>query len=213
MRIRNIKDADQKIAKSKNVISVEQLKTKLDINKNNVLEIGSGKGNFIYQKALNDRSVNYLGIEKNATVILKMINKFTDLENLNNLFILNVDFAQIDDQIPDQIFQTIYLNFSDPWPKKRHAKKRLVDLEFLKKYQRILKNDGTIEFKTDNDKLFDYALEMIEGSDNIKIITFTRDLHKLDQSNDLLKNNVITEYEQRFINLNKNINKVVFKFI
>ncbi|MDC4163356.1 tRNA (guanosine(46)-N7)-methyltransferase TrmB [Mycoplasma bradburyae] len=213
MRIRNIKDANLKITKVRNTIKIEQLIDILDFNKNNVLEIGSGKGGFIYQKALNNPDINYLGIEKNATVILKMINKFSDIENLQNLSILNGDFAIIQENIPEQIFSKIYLNFSDPWPKKRHAKKRLVDLEFLMKYKRILKPDGVIEFKTDNDGLFEYAIETIQSNDQIKIIALTRDLHSLDENDDLIKDNVITEYEQRFINLNKNINKVVFKFI
>ncbi|WP_027122100.1 tRNA (guanosine(46)-N7)-methyltransferase TrmB [[Mycoplasma] imitans] len=213
MRIRNIKDAHLKINKAKNIISIDQLKVKLDSNQNNVLEIGSGKGGFIYQKALNNREVNYFGIEKNATVILKMINKCEQLEQLTNLYIINGDFALIDHEIANQSFDKIYLNFSDPWPKKRHAKKRLVDINFLSKYQRILKPDGIIEFKTDNDALFAYALEMIQSVEKIKIIAYTFDLHSLDINDDLLKDNVITEYEQRFINLNKNINKVVFKFI
>ncbi|WVH34845.1 hypothetical protein RUS48_01885 [Mycoplasmoides gallisepticum] len=83
----------------------------------------------------------------------------------------------------------------------------------MNKYQRILKADGIIEFKTDNDQLFDYAIEMINSLEQIKIIAYTNDLHSLDSSDALLKDNVITEYEQRFINLKKNINKIVFKFI
>ncbi|QMT98792.1 tRNA (guanosine(46)-N7)-methyltransferase TrmB [Mycoplasma tullyi] len=213
MRIRNIKDAHLKINKAKNIISVDELKDKLDPNKTNALEIGSGKGGFIYQKALTNSDINYLGIEKNATVILKMINKCENLEQLNNLFIINGDFALIDEQFPQASFDQIYLNFSDPWPKKRHAKKRLVDQAFLNKYQRILKPNGTIEFKTDNDQLFSYALEMINSLEQIKIIAYTNDLHSLDINDDLLKDNVITEYEHRFINLKKNINKIVFKFI
>lgn len=213
MRIRNIKDAHLKINKSKNIIGVDELKTKLDPNKFNALEIGSGKGGFIYQKASTNPEISYFGIEKNATVILKMINKSERLEQLTNLFIIHGDFALIDHEFPNACFDQIYLNFSDPWPKKRHAKKRLVDLTFLNKYQRILKADGIIEFKTDNDQLFNYAIEMINSLEQIKIIAYTNDLHSLDSNDDLLKDNVITEYEQRFISLKKNINKIVFKFI
>lgn len=142
-----------------------------------------------------------------------MINKSERLEQLTNLFIIHGDFALIDHEFLNACFDQIYLNFSDPWPKKRHAKKRLVDLVFLNKYQRILKADGIIEFKTDNDQLFNYAIEMISSLEQIKIIAYTNDLHSLDSSDALLKDNVITEYEQRFINLKKNINKIVFKFI
>lgn len=213
MRIRNIKDAHLKINKAKNIIGVDDLKTKLDPKKFNALEIGSGKGGFIYQKALTNPGINYFGIEKNATVILKMINKSERIEQLTNLFIIHGDFALIDHEFPNVCFDQIYLNFSDPWPKKRHAKKRLVDLTFLNKYQRILKADGIIEFKTDNDQLFNYAIEMINSLEQIKIIAYTNDLHSIDSSDALLKDNVITEYEQRFINLKKNINKIVFKFI
>lgn len=140
MRIRNIKDAHLKINKAKNIIGVDDLKTKLDPKKFNALEIGSGKGGFIYQKASTSPGINYFGIEKNATVILKMINKSERLEQLTNLFIIHGDFALIDHEFLNACFDQIYLNFSDPWPKKRHAKKTVSWSSFLKQISKNLKS-------------------------------------------------------------------------
>ena len=171
---------------------------------NNEIEIGMGKGIFIITKAFNNRNINYYGIDKFATVILKACNKLNNLEPLNNLKFLATNVEQIFDYFPKHFFQTIYLNFSDPWPKKRHEKRRLTSPTFLDLYKQMLTKNGHVEFKTDNDNLYAYSLEILMSRSDIKIIEYSDDFYSVRPINNYIQ----TEYEKKFIN-----NGVKIKYI
>lgn len=222
MRLRNNPNALKEALKSsyfkdlsngKNIDSKNLFKNAL--NSKTFLEIGSGKGDFLLKISLKKPSDNFLGIEKSSTIILKALNKYQKNENiLNNLLLCLADANKIDELFKPKSFNGLYLNFSDPWPKKRHAKRRLVDLNFLNKYEKILKPDSFVEFKTDDLNLFNYCIEQINLiKDKIHILDQTNDLYILDDSHYLRKENITSEYEEKFKLKNKKINKIVFKFI
>lgn len=179
------------------------------------LEIGSGKGDFLWKIACKNQNDYFLGIEKSATIVLKALNKYQKNKNiLNNLLLCLADANKIDELFKAQSFNGLYLNFSDPWPKKRHAKRRLVDLSFLNKYEKILKPKSFVEFKTDDLNLFNYCIEQINLiKEKIKIIDKSNDLHNLADSHYLKKENITSEYEEKFKLKNKKINKIIFEFI
>ncbi len=156
------------------------------------LEIGTGKGRFILTLAQQNPDINYIGIEKYSSVLVKALKKYHAWEG-SNLIFLRMEAENITDVFGPGEIGMIYLNFSDPWPKDRHAKRRLTSKDFLNRYDRILAPSGQIIFKTDNRLLFDFSLEQIEEagwqSDNI-----TYDLHKSEYAEE----NIMTEYEERF---------------
>ena len=163
------------------------------------VEIGMGKGDFIIENALRYKDINFIGIEKYDSVIVRAIQKSNELE-LDNLKIIRVDANKLD-TIFDKEIDTIYLNFSDPWPKERHAKRRLTSSLFLSIYDKIFKDRNRIVMKTDNINLFDYSLESL--TDYGYDIEFkTNNLDCLDT------NNIMTEYEKKFHNLGVKINKL-----
>ena len=202
MRLKNVKGANEVIIKGKYYVDNQnQYKgnwCKLFNNNNPIyLEIGIGKGDFIIQSAINNPDVNYIGIEKYDSVLVRAIQKSNELE-LNNLKLIRMDARLIED-IFDKEIDLIYLNFSDPWPKERHAKRRLTSPIFLERYSHIFKEDNKIIMKTDNIDLFNYSLESLEEY-GYNIIYKTNDLHKD-------KDNIITtEYEDKFTNMNIKIN-------
>ena len=166
------------------------------------LEIGMGKGRFLMTLAAQHPEINYLGIEKYSSVLLRALQKMEETP-LPNLRFIRMDAEYITDVFDKEEIDRIYLNFSDPWPKDRHAKRRLPSRQFLARYDGILKTDGIIEFKTDNRDLFDFAVneikeietdESYEGS-KWKIDALTYDLHR-DEG--MVAGNVMTEYEERF---------------
>ena len=164
MRLRNIKDADKIIEKSKYIIlNPEQYKgkySKLFNNQNPIyLEIGMGKGDFIIGMAKKYPNINFLGIEMYDSVIVKAIEKLEN-ENLNNLKLIRMDANKIED-VFDKEIDLIYLNFSDPWPKNRNAKRRLTHERFLDKYENIFKTNKVIYMKTDNTSLFEFSIESL----------------------------------------------------
>lgn len=183
------------------------------INKNPIyLEIGMGKGNFIIANAEKYPHINFLGLEKFDTVLWKAVKKAQEKE-LNNLRLISYDAIKISELFQANSIAKIYLNFSDPWPKARHDKRRLTHPNFLNQYKEILIEDGIIEFKTDNDDLFNWTInEVLEANqENYEIIYKTNDLYN-NLNNHYNKDNIPTEYETKFHNLGKNINKVIFKF-
>ena len=198
MRLRNIPGSRDVIAENEYVVHDEKtVKGKWNLvfgNDNPVrIEIGMGKGRFICELATLNPDINYVGIEKYSSVLLRAIQKQEELE-LPNLKFIRMDAEEIAEVFGKDEVDRIYLNFSDPWPKDRHAKRRLPSRQFLKRYDSFLKKDGIIEFKTDNRDLFDYAvIEANEAGWNIDSITY--DLH-----NDPVMNegNIMTEYEERF---------------
>lgn len=157
------------------------------------VEIGMGKGKFIHTMAKEHPGIHYVGIEKYSSVLLRAIQKM-EQEELPNLKFLRMDAENVDKVFGSGEVDRIYLNFSDPWPKDRHARRRLPSREFLARYDRILKPEGRLEFKTDNRKLFDFALEELAPA-GWQAEAVTYDLHRDEE---LMKENVMTEYEEKF---------------
>lgn len=200
MRLRNITGAREVIADSPYVIKEALLEqcpgTWAGIfgNENPLyIEIGMGKGKFIHTMAKEHPEINYVGIEKYSSVLLRALQKMEE-EELPNLKFIRMDAEEIGKVFAAGEVDGIYLNFSDPWPKDRHAKRRLPSREFLERYDRILKKDGLLEFKTDNRQLFDFAVEELEPA-GWKARAVTYDLH---QDAALMQGNVMTEYEEKF---------------
>ena len=170
------------------------------------IEVGMGKGQFILEQASRNPDVNFVGIEKYSTVLLKAIRKREQME-LSNIYFLCEDARELAEIFGPGEVERIYLNFSDPWPKARHAKRRLTSREFLARYEKILKKEGTVEFKTDNRGLFEFSLEEVRDSDwNLEVCTF--DLH---HDEELVKGNVMTEYEEKFSSMGNPICKMVIR--
>lgn len=202
MRLRNVKGANEIITKGKYFIDdSNKYKGKWkEVFKNDNpihIEIGMGKGKFIRDMALSNSNINFIGIEKYDSVIARAIEKTNELE-INNLFLIRMDARLIED-VFDREIDLIYLNFSDPWPKDRHVKRRLTSREFLERYDYIFKDGKRIIMKTDNLGLFDFSLESLkEYGYNLDYVT--NDLHKNK------KNIVTTEYEDKFVKLGNKIN-------
>lgn len=211
MRLRNVTGSREVIAGSRFVVPEEEQKAcpgkwreRFGDQKPLFIEIGMGKGKFIHTMAKEHPEVNFVGIEKYSTVLLRAVQKM-EQEELPNLKFLRMDAEEIAEVFGPGEVDRIYLNFSDPWPKDRHAKRRLPSREFLARYDKILKKDGQIEFKTDNRDLFDFAVEELEPAGwKAKVITY--DLHG-DAA--LMEGNVMTEYEEKFSALGNPICKYV----
>ncbi|MDE5967000.1 MAG: tRNA (guanosine(46)-N7)-methyltransferase TrmB, partial [Lachnospiraceae bacterium] len=167
------------------------------------IEIGMGKGKFIMELARQNPDINYIGIEKYSSVLLRALEKQEE-EQLPNLLFIRMDAEYITDVFDVQEVGRIYLNFSDPWPKDRHAKRRLTSRQFLARYDQILEAGGNVIFKTDNRPLFDFSLEEIEAAD-WKLTMHTFDLHH----SEYLEGNVMTEYESRFVEQGNPICKLI----
>ena len=167
------------------------------------IEVGMGKGRFIMEMAALHPEINYIGIERYSSVLLRGLEKCSQLE-LPNIWFLCVDAKTLGEVFDQGEVSRIYLNFSDPWPKDRHAKRRLTSPEFMKVYDQILSREGTVEFKTDNQDLFSYSLESIPEA-GWKILEQTRDLHH----SPLGEGNVMTEYEMKFAAEGKPICKLI----
>ena len=174
-----------------------------------MLEIGMGKGRFIMETALRNPEYNYLGIERYNTVLLKALQKRERLEEhippLHNLYYLSMDARLLREYFAAGEISRIYLNFSDPWPKKRQANRRLTSPVFLTLYSEILSEDGTVEFKTDNPELFHYSLESL-GASGWEVAAMTEDLHHDAVLNE---GNVMTEYEEKFSSRGNPICKLI----
>ena len=167
------------------------------------IEIGMGKGQFLLTLAQQNPDVNYVGIEKYSSVLIRALARQEELK-LQNLRLIRYDAETIDELFADGEVNRIYLNFSDPWPKDRHAKRRLTSDRFLARYARILAPEGRVEFKTDNTDLFDFSLESAESC-GWTLSEVTRDLHNSPAA----EGNVMTEYEERFSALGNPICRLV----
>ena len=212
MRLRNIPGSREAIAASEYVIHEDVMEEKRgcwqEVFKNTnplYIEVGMGKGKFITQLAQSHPNANYVGIEKYSSVLLRALEKRELLPDLKNLLFLRMDAEDLPKVFGENEVDGIYLNFSDPWPKDRHAKRRLPSKEFLARYDHILKPEGKVEFKTDNRSLFDFALEQAKEAGWI-IDAFTYDLHHDDV---MMEGNVMTEYEERFSAQGNPIHKVI----
>ena len=173
------------------------------------IEIGMGKGQFLLTLAAENPQINYVGIERYSSVLLRAVEKFQELE-AEGKAPANIRFICMDANDLPTVFapaevSRIYLNFSDPWPKARHARRRLTSNEFFKLYDKVLTADGTVEFKTDNRPLFDFAVEELEPAGwQAQVITY--DLHS-DPA--LMEGNVMTEYEEKFSSIGNPICKYI----
>ena len=205
MRLRNVKYAKELLESYPNTVIQNPKKwagkwKEIFGNDNPIeLEIGCGKGKFIYEKAQNNKEINFIGVEKFDSVIVRALEKVM-IEPLENLRLLRFDALEISEVFKDNEIQNIYLNFSDPWPKKRQAKRRLTSPNFLYNYLKILKPNGRIYLKTDNYGLFEYSMMMLNENDNFVIEKIMLDMYK-----NLPEDNVQTEFEIRFRELGKPI--------
>ncbi|MDP4040847.1 tRNA (guanosine(46)-N7)-methyltransferase TrmB [Mycoplasma mycoides] len=177
------------------------------------LEIGCGKGQFITTLALKNLNTNYIGMEKSSTItgvaLKKSLKEFeSQLRKMTNLKYFNNFAEDLSQMFSSDSFNKIYLNFSDPWPKARHYKKRLTYVKFLDIYSDILIKNGYLEFKTDNDSLYNFTIEQLNLTSKWEVVLNTTDLYN---NTELLKDNIATEYETKFHLANKNIYKIVIK--
>ena len=208
MRLKNVKGAKEIIERGKyNINNPEEHKGRWNslFNNNNdklYIEIGMGKGDFIINNAIKYPDINFIGIEKFDSVLVRAIEKLE--EDMPNLKFIRMDATDIENVFYKEV-DTIYLNFSDPWPKNRHTHRRLTSYEFLKRYDNLFIKDKTIIMKTDNRKLFEFSL--IEFSNyNYKFEKISLNLY-----NDDIKDNVQTEYERKFHELGFPIYHIVVK--
>lgn len=171
------------------------------------IEIGMGKGRFIMNMAKTHPEYNFIGIERYSSVLLRAVEKYDteEFRELTNVRFICMDAMEISDVFAPGEVERIYLNFSDPWPKARHARRRLTSKEFLARYERVLKEDGLLEFKTDNTGLFEFSLEQIEEA-GWTLLAHTYDLHHNEELN---QGNIMTEYEEKFSAKGNPINKLI----
>ena len=203
MRLRHITGSEEYVAKSSFVVHEPEQKRGQwkDFFGNDHpihVEIGMGKGQFIEQMALQHPEVNYIGIERYDMVLLKALKK-REARMAEGAALQNLTFLSIDARLLADVFEAgevarIYLNFSDPWPKDRQANRRLTSPVFMKIYQQFLKVKGDLEFKTDNEGLFNYSLTSIPEA-GWQLTAVTRDLHHDASMNE---DNIMTEYEEKF---------------
>ncbi|MBQ8519180.1 MAG: tRNA (guanosine(46)-N7)-methyltransferase TrmB [Agathobacter sp.] len=210
MRLRNIPGAGEVVANSPFCIQnpTEHKSKWSDVfgNSNPIhIEIGMGKGRFIMDLAALNPNINYIGIERYTSVLLRAVQKMEE-NPLPNVRFLCVDAATLPEIFAAEEINRIYLNFSDPWPKDRHARRRLTSSEFLARYDQFLAKNGRLEFKTDNVGLFDFSLEEINNSDVWHIDVHTYDLHEDPMLN---FGNVMTEYEEKFSSKGNPICKLI----
>ena len=207
MRLKKVKGALEKIqASSYYVNNPETVKGNwnniFENNKPIHIEIGMGKGQYIINMAQKYPNINFIGIEMYDSVLVRAVQTLEKLENnLNNLRLILVDAKKVD-EIFDKEIDVIYLNFSDPWPKAKHAKRRLTSIIFLEKYEKIFKSKREIIMKTDNANLFNFSVENLQNF-GYNLIEMTNDLESLNDYN-----NVLTEYESKFMEEGIKINRL-----
>ena len=214
MRLRHIKGCEDFITDAKECLREDEaiaLKGKIqdifDVRRPLQIEIGMGKGQFIRNMALKNPGINFIGIERYESVLMKAIQRKRNLESegaIDNLRFLCADARKLADIFETGEVDKIFLNFSDPWPKDRHANRRLTSPDFLQVYDRILKSEGVIEFKTDNVGLFEYSLEVVKES-KWKLDFCSFDFHSEEKS----EGNIMTEYEEKFVGQGNKICKMI----
>ena len=209
MRLRNITGCREMIGESEFVVhEPETMKGKWREAFGNdhpvYVEIGMGKGRFLMDMARLYPEINFIGIEKYSSVLLRAVEKQDELQ-LPNLRFIRMDAENINEVFGKDEVDRIYLNFSDPWPKDRHAKRRLTSRQFFARYDQMLKKEGRVEFKTDNKALFDFSVEEVKEAGWI-LEECTYDLHNDTRLNE---GNVMTEYEKKFSELGNPICKLI----
>mgnify|MGYP000995632461 FL=1 len=215
MRLRNIPGADEAILNSEYCIKEPESKkgnwqSVFSSTQPLHIEIGMGKGRFLMDMASRHPEINYVGVEMYDSVLLRALQKRermeADGEKLDNLKFMCIDARILPDIFEKGEVQRIYLNFSDPWPKARHAKRRLTSREFLARYSQILTTGETVEFKTDNKDLFEFSLEEVTEAEGWTLLAHTFDLHHQE---DMMVGNVMTEYEEKFSSMGNPICKLI----
>ncbi len=214
MRLRNIPGAKDAILESPYVVQqpenqkgrwAECFPRKQPVH----IEVGMGKGRFLMDMARLHPEINYVGIEMYDSVLLRALQKREELkekgEELNNLLFMRMDARELPQVFEEEEIEKIYLNFSDPWPKARHAKRRLTSRQFLSRYEKILARNGKVEFKTDNRELFEFSLEEVKEQ-GWELLESTFDLHNQPE---MMEGNVMTEYEEKFSSMGNPICKLV----
>lgn len=223
MRLRNIPGAREKMTDSPFVSTWEELQEQLRLTDAPIdwqekfvsphplyVEIGTGKGKFLLSMARRYPERNFLGIEKYSSVLLRAVQKLEKEETeTKNLHFLRMDAEEVSRIFSPESVSGIYLNFSDPWPKERYAKRRLPSAHFLEKFEWMLIEGGRLEFKTDNQDLFHFALEEVEKrKTHWAILAYDTDF----QRNSLLaQDNLPTEYEEKFSGQGKPIAKYILE--
>ena len=208
MRLRNVRGAREALQESEFTVNEpsEYRGKWLELFENNNplhIEIGTGKGRFLMTLAEQNPDINYVGIEKFSSVLIRAIEKQRELA-LPNLYFIRMDAENIEEVFAEGEVDRIYLNFSDPWPKDRHAKRRLTSKQFFARYDKILDKNGRVEFKTDNRDLFDFSVESVkEAGWNLSAVTY--DLHNSDMN----EGNIMTEYEIKFSEMGNPIHKLI----
>ena len=208
MRLRNVRGAREALQESDFTVNEpsEYRGKWLELFENNNplhIEIGTGKGRFLMTLAEQNPDINYVGIEKFSSVLIRAIEKQRELA-LPNLYFIRMDAENIEEVFAEEEVDRIYLNFSDPWPKDRHAKRRLTSKQFFARYDKILDKNGRVEFKTDNRDLFDFSVESVkEAGWDLSAVTY--DLHNSDMN----EGNIMTEYEIKFSEMGNPIHKLI----
>ncbi len=197
MRLKNIPGAKERLSENSDICIVDpenviNLKELFNNDKPIHIEIGSGKGKFITGLACQNGDVNYIAIEKYHSVLIKILDKL-EQNNLSNIRLMSLDASDILNVFETNSIDRIYLNFSDPWHKARHSKRRLTHSNFLSKYEKILKTGKEIHFKTDNRKLFEFSIKSLNEF-GMSIVDISLDLH----NDDLDFINITTEYEDKY---------------
>ncbi len=193
MRVRKIKNVEEKLKKYSNIL-LDKEELKKVTHDRIIAEFGMGKGDFINELSKRDDAL-YIGFDKYDEVLYRAAKKLKDKKNVN---IVNLNLTMTSDYIPDHFFDELYLNFSDPWPKARHYKRRLTYRAFLEEYDRIIKPGGTLYFKTDSIILFEFTLNELFDT-NRKAFDISLDVH----NSSVYRDNIITEYERKFSTTNK----------
>ena len=210
MRLRKKPHTFEKLENFSDFVTVEKIDSsragnwrKLFGNENPLyVELGTGKGDFICKTAEINPAINFVGLEMEAEVVLKAARKI-DEKNLHNVKIIVFNINNIEEIFAENEIDRLYINFCDPWPKKKHAKRRLTYITFLQKYKKILKPEGEIHLKTDNRALFDFSIEQFELA-SFKLREISYDLHANEPPE-----NIRTEYENRFSAEGVTINRLV----
>ena len=212
MRLRNIPGADDVILKhpiaTKNGKEKKGQWKEVFGNDNPIyIEIGMGKGQFLLNLAKQHPEINYIGIERYSSVLLRALEKFDTEEfcELKNIRFICMDAFELPEVFTSGEVEKIYLNFSDPWPKSRHSDRRLTSPKFFGQYDKVLAKEGVVEFKTDNRGLFEFSLESVEEA-GWRLLAYTFDLHHDESMN---VGNVMTEYEEKFSSMGNPIHKLI----
>ena len=217
MRLRNIRGSKDVIASCPFVVqepeSCRGRWAEVFGNENPIhIEVGMGKGRFLMDMAVLHPEINYVGIERYSSVLLRAVEKFQELETEGkapaNIRFICMDANDLPTVFAPAEVSRIYLNFSDPWPKARHARRRLTSNEFFKLYDKVLTADGTVEFKTDNRPLFDFSVEELKTSELFVLDQLSYDLHNDSKMN---QGNIMTEYEAKFSSMGNPICKLIAK--